>query len=107
MEAKFYPVYPPSSFSVERIENNFIFYKKYVNRLSWAANPENKSELENYKLYRKVKGADDSTYELIATLDITVFSYDDRGLDRDQLCTYKVTAVNKRGKESDPIVAGN
>ena len=33
--------------------------------------------------------------------------YEDRGLTKDQLYTYKVLAVNRRGLVSEPIVAGN
>jgi subtilisin family serine protease len=105
--AKFYPVKPPANAQLQRLENNFIFYKEYVNKLTWQANPENKSTIVNYKLYKKVKGAADSTYALVSSLPPTTFVYEDKGLKKDQLFTYKLTSLNSRGKESDPIVVGN
>jgi minor extracellular serine protease Vpr len=105
--AKFYPVLPPAGALLQRLENDFIFYKEYVNKLTWAANPENKSIITTYKLYRKVKGADDSSYILLASLSPATFVYEDKGLSKDQLFTYRLTSVNSRGKESDPVVVGN
>lgn len=105
--AKFYPVLPPAGALIQRLENNFIFYKEYINKLTWQINPENQSVLANYRIYRKTKGADDSTYALLATLAPTVFIYEDKGLKKDQLFTYKITALNWRGKESDAVVVSN
>ena len=103
--AKFYPVLPPVNASVERLTNDYIFYKEYINRLNWQANPENISEIVNYKLYRKPKSGGSLT--LIQTLAPTVFSYEERGLKAEELFTYQLTAVNSRGKESDPVTFGN
>jgi subtilisin family serine protease len=105
--AKFYPALPPANAILQRLENNFIFYKEYVNKLTWQANPGNKSTITNYKLYKKVKGAADSSYTLVSTLPPTTFIYEDKGLSKNQLFTYKLTSVNSRGKESDPVVVSN
>jgi subtilisin family serine protease len=105
--AKFYPVLPPANAQLQRLENDFIFYKEYVNKLTWQANPGNKATIANYKLYKKVKGSADSSYALVSALPPTTFSYEDKGLKKDQLFTYKLTSINSRGKESDPIVVGN
>jgi subtilisin family serine protease len=105
--AKFYQVLPPTNFQLQRLENNFIFYKEYVNKLTWQANPENKSIITNYKLYKKVKGADDSSYALVCSFPPTTLIYEEKGLSKDQLFTYKLTSVNSRGKESDPVVVSN
>lgn len=104
---KFYPVLPPASASLQRLENNFIFYKEYVNRLAWSANPGNLSVITAVKVYRKQKGADDSSYALLASLPATATGHDDKGLAADQLFTYRITSVNARGAESDPVVVGN
>lgn len=104
---RFYPVYPPAGFTLERLENNYIFFKEYINRLTWQVNPENQTEIKFYRLYRKDKGEADSTYQLIATLESGVYEYVERGLDQSGLYTYKMTAVNYRGKESDPVTVSN
>jgi minor extracellular serine protease Vpr len=105
--AKFYPALPPANAILQRLENNFIFYKEYVNKLTWQANPGNKSTITNYKLYKKVKGAADSSYALVSSLPPTTLIYEDKGLKKDELFTYKITSVNSRGKESDPVVVSN
>jgi minor extracellular serine protease Vpr len=106
IEAKFYPVYPPVNFVLQRVENDYIFFKEYINTLSWEANLENKTDIKSYNLYRKVKGLD-TEYILIASLDSTVFSYEERGLQQDELYSYQITSVNYRGKESDPVSISN
>ncbi len=107
VKAMFYPVYSPAGALLQRLESNFIFYKEYVNRLAWTANPENKGIIAAVKVYRKAKGADDSSYTLLASLAPTATGYDDKGLAADQLFTYRITSVSSRGKESDPVVVGN
>ena len=98
---------PPANALLQRLENNFIFYKEYTNKLTWQANPENRTTLVNYKIYRKVKGTDDSAYALLVSLAPTTFIYEDKGLKNDQLFTYRITSLNSRGKESDPVIVGN
>ena len=105
--AKFYPVLPPAGAMIQRLENNYIFYKEYVNKLTWAANPENRTTITAYKIYRKVKSSDDSSYVLLASLAPTIFVLEDKGLTEAQLFTYRITSVNIRGKESDPVVVSN
>ena len=105
--ARFYPVLPPAAAALQRLENNFIFYKEYINKLTWAVNPENKTVITAYNIYRKAKGADDSAYALLASLAPTAFTFEDKGLAQAQLFTYRITSVNSRGKESDPVVVSN
>ncbi len=105
--ARFAPVLSPAGAPLQRLENDFIFYKEYVNRLAWTANPENKGIIAAVKVYRKAKGADDASYTLLASLAPTATGYDDKGLAADQLFTYRITSVSSRGKESDPVVVGN
>jgi hypothetical protein len=105
--AKFYPVFPPAGALLQRLENNFIFYKEYVNKLTWTVNPENKSTITAIKIYRKVKGADDASYTLLASLAASASVYEDKALAPEQLFTYRITSVNNRGKESDPVTVSN
>lgn len=105
--ARFYPVLPPANAQLQRLENDYIFYKEYVNRLTWAANPADMTTVTAYNIYRKDKGADDSVYARLASLPAAVFAYEDRGLASAQFFTYKITSVNSRGKESDPAIVSN
>jgi hypothetical protein len=105
--AKFYPVLPPAGFALQRLENDLVFSREYINRLSWQANPENKATVTGYRLYRKAKGADDGAYALLQQFAPSVLTYDDRGLAAADLYTYKITAIDQKGRESDPAVAGN
>lgn len=101
------PLYPPANFDLQRLENNYIFFKEYINSLSWEANPKNRTKIATYKLYRKVKGAADDSYQLIDELDESVFSYDDRGLKKDELYTYRITSFDEYDRESDPVEVSN
>ena len=105
--ARFYPVLPPAAAALQRLESNFIFYKEYVNKLTWAVNAENKTAITAYHIYRKAKGADDASYSLLTSLAPTAFVYEDKGLSQAQMFTYRITSVNSRGKESDPVVVSN
>jgi len=107
VSARFAPVLPPAGAMLQRLENDFIFFKEYVNRLAWTANPENLSTITAIRIYRKQKGADDSSYALLASLPASATGYDDKALAREQLFTYRITSVNSRGAESDPVVVGN
>jgi hypothetical protein len=105
--ARYYPVFPPAGITLQRLENDFIFYKEYVNRLTWTVNPENLATITAIKVYRKPKGAADSSYTLLASLAGTASGHDDKALAAEQLFTYRITAVSSRGKESDPFTVGN
>ena len=105
--AKFYPVLPHVGAALQRLENDFIFYREYVNRLTWSANPDNRSALAAVRIYRKPEGGADSGYALLASLPAAALQYDDRGLAAGQLFTYRIVAVNTRGVESDPVTVGN
>ena len=107
VSARFAPVLAPAGVLLQRLENNFIFYKEYVNRLTWTANPENLSTITAVRIYRKQKGAGDAGYALLASLAASATGYDDKALAQEQLFTYRITSVNSRGAESDPVVVGN
>ncbi len=102
-----YRVYAPSSFLLQRLESDLIFSKEYINRLTWAANPLNKSIIANYRLYRKAKAQPDTAFALYKEFASSVTSFDDRGLKMDELFTYRLTSVSITGKESEPVEAGN
>jgi DNA-binding beta-propeller fold protein YncE len=93
-------VYPPTNADLTRLTNNYIFYKEYINRLSWQANSKNLSPISKYRIYRKVAGAADSTYAQVIEVTASTLQYEDRGLKKNDSYTYKITSVNERGLES-------
>jgi hypothetical protein len=99
-----YGVFPPSRLKLERLVNDFIFFKEYINRLTWEANPENHSRIVRYKVYRKITSEPAANVDLLAELDASVFLYDDRGLKQGIGYTYWVSAVDELGTESAPVV---
>ena len=97
----------PVSFLVERVENDMLFFKENLNRLTWKENPKGVVPAVRYRLYRKAKGAADSAYLQIAELSSTVKEYGDRNLGKSDLFTYKLVALSAQGNASSPAVAGN
>ncbi|MBN2206640.1 MAG: hypothetical protein JW742_04490, partial [Candidatus Aminicenantes bacterium] len=102
-----YGLFPPSAFSVERLTNDLIFFREGVNRLSWAPSPANKAVIVRYRIYRKVKGAENKTYALLAEPDAAATTYDDRNLRASDLFTYRISAIDAAGRESAFSTAGN
>ena len=101
------PVYPPAEVQLQRIAVNYGFFKVYTNRLSWQANPQTLATVTNYRLYRKPKDAPDSAWSFLVELPASTVIYDDRGLRKDQLFSYRITAISSQGFESDPATVGN
>jgi serine protease AprX len=106
--AAFYGVkklFPPHSFAVERVPNNYIFFTQYFDRLTWSANPGNEKSVAYYRLYAIRSDIQDDIFELIAELDGQTFLYDRRGLLFEETYIYKITSVSGTGEESDPVYA--
>jgi hypothetical protein len=100
-------IFPPSQFSLRPLVNNFIFYKEYINRLTWTANPMNTRKIVSYKIYRRVTADSASAFDLLVELPANVFSYDDRGLKKGIAYTYRITAVDEDGQEGGWADIGN
>jgi DNA-binding beta-propeller fold protein YncE len=100
-------VFAPTSPSLERKTNNYIFYKEYINILSWQANSKNKFPISKYRIYRKAKDAADSAYQQLTEVDASIFQYTERGLKKTDYYTYRITSINSRGLESVPIEVSN
>lgn len=106
--AAFYPlkrIYPPRAFAVKRLENNYGFFRQYVDRLAWEVNPRNGGNIHEYRLYAKRLEQPGAAFELIATFTPQTFHFDRRGLLADETFLYKITAVSQSGEESDPDYA--
>lgn len=100
--AGFAPVFPPAYLRVDRVVNNLVFYKEYIDRLTWLPNPQNTEKISAYRIYRKLKGAPNSTYAFLAETGTNNLMYYVRGLKQDEAFAYRVAAVTESGREGDP-----
>jgi hypothetical protein len=98
-------IFPPQSFVVQRIPNNYIFFMQFVDRLTWSANPGNEILVASYRLYESRSDNQDNDFVLIAELDSQTFTYDRRGLFFEENYIYKITSVSESGEESAPVYA--
>ncbi|MGB8952692.1 MAG: M6 family metalloprotease domain-containing protein [Candidatus Aminicenantales bacterium] len=102
-----YLLYPPADFSLQRLENDYIFFKEYINKLTWKPNPNNHNKITKYLLFVKPKGSPDYSYQLLAELSISTLLYEHRGLKKDEFFTYQIVTVDENGVESPPAEASN
>ena len=100
-------VFAPTNAGLSRMTNNYIFYKEYINRLTWEANAKNKFPIAKYRIYRKAAGAADSTYMQVGEVAASSLQYDDRGLKKNDAYAYKITSLNDRGIESAGVEVSN
>ena len=100
-------VLAPHNLALATAENSYIFYKEYINRLSWQENTLNTFSIVAYRIYRKPQGSSNSAYELLAEVGPWTFSYDDRGLGRNAQYTYGVATVDEKGRESQKAVVND
>ena len=100
-------VLAPQNLALTSVENNYVFYKEYINRLTWEANTKNTFAVTSYRIYRKPQGSSNSAYELLAEVGSLTISYDDRGLGRNDQYTYGVATVDEKGRESQKAVVND
>ena len=105
----FIPVafYPPENFRLTRLENDYIFFYQFVDRLEWDANPKNENPAIGYRIYARRTSGQNLAYELLAEVDADTFRAEHRGLDPQELYTYKITSVDEEGTESVPSFTGS
>jgi serine protease AprX len=102
-----WPIEPPDGFSLARLENNLIFFREFVNRLTWQRKSGGTAAVVNYRLYRRAQGAGEDSWQLLIELTGDVFAYDDRGLSDGQHFAYAIRSVSVHGVESDPVIVEN
>ena len=74
-----------------------------TNTLTWAANPQNASvTITSYKVYRKLAGAADGAFAVLASVGGTATQFADTDLDILTKYAYRVAAVSSLGAESVP-----
>lgn len=100
-------MFPPYNASLSRLTNNFIFYKEYINRLTWQTNTRNKFPISTYRIYRKAASASDTTYTQVGEVGSSTLQYDDRGLKKTDAFAYRITSIDSRGVESAPAEVSN
>jgi hypothetical protein len=94
------PIYPPVNFTGEVMENKSMFYREYMQKLTWEANPINRN-IEKYRLY-EIDGLD--TY-FVAEFPASTFEYTRRHTLKGKSYSYELWAVDNLGRTgSDPAV---
>ena len=102
-----YTLFPPQGLSVQRRADDYIFYSEYVNKLTWGADARNRVTVVKYQIFKKDRGAADSSYALLAEVAGTATSYEHRGLKSSGLYSYRVVAVDANGVSSAAAEAAN
>lgn len=99
-----YP-YPPVNLQFDRIDFEGLFFKVYLNKLTWANNLKNDGnyQIDRYVIYRKKVNEADSAYKGYMAIDASApQEYTDEftsKTDRDQY-TYALTTVDTLNRES-------
>ncbi|MFQ6037004.1 MAG: hypothetical protein ACE5LV_00140 [Candidatus Aminicenantales bacterium] len=87
------PIYPPLNFKGEVIENMALFYREYLHKLSWEANPQNR-DITHYRLYE----IDGVNTILLEEFDASTFEYTRRHINPNKVYNYELWAVDKKGR---------
>jgi hypothetical protein len=95
-------IFAPTSVTLTTAINKILFYSEKMNTITFAKNPDNDdSTLANYKLYRRKAEDADDKFEMLTTLNLTTFKYEDRKLPLNQKYAYALSTVDQDGKESE------
>jgi PKD repeat protein len=98
-----YRVHSPLNIKVESKLNRNLFFREYLNTITWDPNPYNAEhgiEIVKYNIYRKIKGQ--AIFEYRNTVVSNIFVFLDRGLNESNKDSfgYAITAVDSEGHES-------
>lgn len=91
-------VLPPLQFAGNKVTNQSLSQREYINVLSWAANPENEN-ITKYRIYL----TEGINHALLVELNSQTFHYWHRQVERDMAYTYTLKAVNESGIESEGV----
>ncbi len=96
-----YTLFPPSNATVTRLEGNYIFFREYINRLTWGVDSRNRTTMAKYRIFKKPRDSGDDAFVLLTELaPQTPNTYDHRGLKQDEYYAYRIIAVDRNGAES-------
>jgi hypothetical protein len=94
------PIYPPTNFVGEVLENKALFYREHMHKLTWEANSLNR-DIEKYRLY-EVDGVNNY---FLAEMSASTFEYTRRHTIQGKSYTYELWAVDEKGRTgNDPAV---
>ena len=92
------PIYPPTNFKGDVLENKALFYREHMHKLTWEANSLNR-DIEKYRIY-EVDGVNNIFLE---ELPATTFEYTRRHTLKGKTYTYELWAVDNKGRTgNDP-----
>ncbi len=84
-----------------------LVYSRNGNVVTWKGNPMNSVyQIVSYRIFSKVAGSDDSTYELKGTVNADKFVYADIKVEEGKTYVYAVAAVDEAGHQSPYINTG-
>lgn len=95
-------IHAPQEFALKRVENDYIFFRQYADRLSWKHNPRSQGRISAYRIYARKLGQPGAEFELLTELAASASYFEQRGQLPDETYLYKITAVSRSGEESDP-----
>ena len=87
------PIYAPTNFVGEVLENKALFYREYMHKLTWEANSLNR-DIEKYRIYEK----DGVNNYFLAELPAGTFEYSRRHTLKGKSYTYELWAVDNKGR---------
>jgi len=105
-----YSLFPPRNPAVQRFVSDYIFFRESINRLTWSADGRNRTELAGYRIYKKPKAGGDGLFTLLAEVPktaLTDYTFEHRGLGKDELYVYRIIAIDQNGVESAPAEVSN
>ena len=84
-----------------------LVYRRMGNVVTWKVNPKNSEfKIVSYRIYAKVAGSDDSTYELKGTVSADKFAFGDVKVEAGKSYVYAVSAVDEEGHQSPYVNPG-
>jgi hypothetical protein len=87
------PIFPPSNFVGEVVENKALFYREHIHKLTWEANPLNR-DIEKYRLYEN----DGVNNIFLEEFPAGTFEYMRRHTVKGKSYTYELWAVDIKGR---------
>jgi hypothetical protein len=96
--------FPPINIQVASVEEGGLFYKEKINVVTWTENPINTASvtIKYYRIYRKLKTKDSSTFKQIGQVSGALFVYVDRNFVFSQDCylyNYAVSCIDNQDRE--------
>jgi PKD repeat protein len=96
--------FPPINIQVASVEEGGLFYKEKINVVTWTENPINTASvtIKYYRIYRKLKTKDSSTFKQIGQVSGALFVYVDRNFVFSQdryLYNYAVSCIDNQDRE--------